>query len=174
MKKKGPKGEELSKGFDAVYKGMEISSGGQRIHIPELLIERFKAKGMKVENFKDYIDSFRYGSPMHAGWGIGVERMTMLILGLPNITGNYVVYATQITNTEFSDKPAGTFSITLADIKEAIGVSGLFYLMMFTVMGALIGMSIFQNSTATIAAIMIIAASAAARSCGSVGAVASP
>jgi len=83
--KKGPHGEELSKGFDAIYMGMEISSGGQRIHIPELLIERFKAKGMKVENFKDYIDSFRYGAPMHAGWGMGVERITMLVLGLPNI-----------------------------------------------------------------------------------------
>ncbi len=83
--KKGPNGEQLSKGFDAIYKGMEISSGGQRIHIPELLIERFKAKKMKIENFKDYIDSFRYGSPYHAGWGMGVERMTMLVLGLPNI-----------------------------------------------------------------------------------------
>lgn len=81
----------------------------------------------------------------------GTGSTGSVVLGLPNITGNYVVYATQITNTEFSDKPAGTFSITLADIKEAIGVSGLFYLMMFTVMGALIGMSIFQNSTATIA-----------------------
>jgi nondiscriminating aspartyl-tRNA synthetase len=83
--KEDPNGEQLSKGFDAIYKGMEISSGGQRIHIPELLIERFKAKKMKVENFKDYIDSFRYGAPMHAGWGMGVERMTMLMLGLPNI-----------------------------------------------------------------------------------------
>jgi nondiscriminating aspartyl-tRNA synthetase len=83
--KKGPDGEELSKGFDAIYKGMEISSGGQRIHLPELLIERFKAKKMKVENFKDYIDSFRYGAPFHSGWGMGVERMTMLTLGLPNI-----------------------------------------------------------------------------------------
>jgi len=83
--KKGPNGEQLSNGFDAIYMGMEISSGGQRIHIPELLIERFKAKKMKVENFKDYIDSFRYGAPMHAGWGMGVERITMLLLGLPNI-----------------------------------------------------------------------------------------
>jgi len=83
--KKGPNKEPLANGFDAIYKGMEISSGGQRIHLPELLIERFKAKKMKVENFKDYIDSFRYGAPFHAGWGMGVERITMLILGLPNI-----------------------------------------------------------------------------------------
>lgn len=83
--KKGPKGEQLSKGFDAIYRGMEISSGGQRIHIPDLLIERLKAKGLNPDQFKSYIDSFRYGAPNHAGWGLGVERLTMLILGLENI-----------------------------------------------------------------------------------------
>ena len=82
---KGSKGEQLSKGFDAIYKGTEISSGGQRIHIPELLIERLKAKGLNPKDFKDYVDSFRYGAPFHAGWGLGVERLTMLILGLDNI-----------------------------------------------------------------------------------------
>lgn len=80
-----PSGEKLSKGFDAIYKGMEISSGGQRIHIPKLLIERLKAKELNPEDFKDYIDSFRYGAPPHAGWGLGLERLTMLILGLENI-----------------------------------------------------------------------------------------
>ncbi|MFA5174109.1 MAG: aspartate--tRNA(Asn) ligase [Candidatus Pacearchaeota archaeon] len=83
--KKGPKGEQLSNGFDAIYMGMEISSGGQRIHIPDLLIERLKIKGLNPKDFKDYVDSFRYGSPHHAGWGMGVERITMLIMGLPNI-----------------------------------------------------------------------------------------
>src|SRR3989344_3550734 len=48
--------EQLSKGFDAIYKGTEISSGGQRIHIPELLIERLKAKGLNPKDFKDYVD----------------------------------------------------------------------------------------------------------------------
>lgn len=80
-----PKGDKSSHGFDAIYKGMEITSGGQRIHLPELLIERLKAKGMNPENFKSYIDSFRYGAPPHAGWGMGVERLTMQILGLKNI-----------------------------------------------------------------------------------------
>lgn len=76
---------ELSKGFDAVYKGMEISSGGQRVHIPELLEKRLKANKLNPKNFKSYIDSFRFGAPPHAGWGVGVERLTMLILGLNNI-----------------------------------------------------------------------------------------
>jgi len=85
MPKEGKVSAKLSCGFDAIYKGMEITSGGQRIHIPELLIERLKVKGLKPEQFKDYIDSFRYGAPPHAGWGIGLERLTMLILGLENI-----------------------------------------------------------------------------------------
>jgi aspartyl-tRNA synthetase len=76
---------KLSEGFDAIYKGMEISSGGQRIHLPKLLEERIKLKGLKIKDFKTYIDSFRFGAPPHAGWSIGLERLTMLILDLPNI-----------------------------------------------------------------------------------------
>ena len=85
MPKKVKKGEEISCGFDAIYRGMEISSGGQRVHLPDLLIERLKVKGLNPKDFKAYIDSFRYGAPPHAGWGVGLERITMLILGLDNI-----------------------------------------------------------------------------------------
>ncbi|MDO8508824.1 MAG: aspartate--tRNA(Asn) ligase [Nanoarchaeota archaeon] len=80
-----PKGKDLSCGFDAIYKGMEISSGGQRIHLPELLTERLKAKGLNPKDFTSYIDSFRYGAPPHAGFGMGVERLTMVMLELNNI-----------------------------------------------------------------------------------------
>ncbi|MDP1695812.1 MAG: aspartate--tRNA(Asn) ligase [archaeon] len=80
-----PKGKDSSCGFDAIYKGMEITSGGQRVHIPELLIERLKVKGLNPKDFEKYIDSFRYGAPPHAGWGLGLERLTMVILGLDNI-----------------------------------------------------------------------------------------
>lgn len=80
-----PSGEKLSKGFDAIYLGMEISSGGQRVHLPELLEKRLKAKGLNPKDFKSYIDSFRFGAPPHAGWGMGLERLTMLLLGLNNI-----------------------------------------------------------------------------------------
>jgi aspartyl-tRNA synthetase len=80
-----PAEDGLSKGFDAIYNGMEISSGGQRIHNPELLTERLKAKGLNPDDFADYIKSFRFGAPPHAGWGVGLERLTMLMLGLPNI-----------------------------------------------------------------------------------------
>jgi len=76
---------ELSEGFDAIYKGLEISSGGQRIHLPELLKKTLKAKGLDVKNFKSYIDSFRFGAPAHAGWSIGLERLTQLITNQKNI-----------------------------------------------------------------------------------------
>jgi aspartyl-tRNA synthetase len=79
------KNEKTSRGFDAIYGGIEISSGGQRIHLPELLIERLKAKGLNPKSFEKYIDSFRYGAPPHAGWSIGLERMTAIVTGQENI-----------------------------------------------------------------------------------------
>ena len=84
-----PKDEDpnakLSEGFDAIYKGVEISSGGQRIHLPDLLIKRLKVKGLNPKDFKSYIDSFRFGAPPHAGWSIGIERFTQVLLGLNNV-----------------------------------------------------------------------------------------
>ncbi len=84
-----PKDEDpnakLSEGFDALYKGLEICSGGQRIHIPELLIKRLKAKGLDPKNFESYINSFRYGAPFHSGWSIGLERLTQVLCNLDNV-----------------------------------------------------------------------------------------
>ena len=76
---------KLSGGFDALYLGSEISSGGQRIHIPELLEKMLKSKGLKLKDFKSYIGSFRFGAPPHAGWSIGLERFTQNLLGVENI-----------------------------------------------------------------------------------------
>jgi len=82
-----PKGKDgkSSGGFDAIYNGVEISSGGQRVHIPEILEKRLKEKGLNPKDFKAYIDSFRYGAPPHAGWGIGLERLMTQMLGITNI-----------------------------------------------------------------------------------------
>ena len=85
MPKNEKKDAKISEGFDALYGGIEISSGGQRIHIPELLIERLKMKGLNPKNFESYINSFRYGAPPHAGWSIGLERLTQIICGLDNV-----------------------------------------------------------------------------------------
>ncbi len=76
---------KLSEGFDAIFKGMEISSGGQRIHIPELLEKMLKIKNLDPKNFESYIDSFRFGAPPHAGWSVGVERFTQVLLEMSNI-----------------------------------------------------------------------------------------
>ncbi len=85
MPKDGKEDSKVSEGFDALYLGVEITSGGQRIHLPELLIKRIKAKGLNPKNFESYIDSFRYGAPPHAGWSIGLERITQKICGLDNV-----------------------------------------------------------------------------------------
>src|SRR5467141_266977 len=71
--------------FDLIYNGLEVSSGTQRIHLPSLLISRLKAKGLNPGNFKSYVDAFRYGAPYHAGWSIGLERLTMKMTGRENI-----------------------------------------------------------------------------------------
>jgi len=75
----------VSGGFDAVYGGVEISSGGQRVHLPDILINQLKSKKLKPEDFKWYVDAFRYGAPYHSGWSIGLERLTYALLGLDNI-----------------------------------------------------------------------------------------
>ncbi len=85
MPRDGDINSEYSEGFDAIYKGTELSSGGQRIHLPDLLIKMLEYKGLEPAGFKDYIDSFRFGAPPHAGWSIGLERVTMMICNLDNI-----------------------------------------------------------------------------------------
>ena len=71
--------------FDLIYRGLEISSGTQRIHLPDLLRERIREKGLNPENFSHYIECFEYGAPPHAGWSIGLERLTMAVTGVGNI-----------------------------------------------------------------------------------------
>lgn len=71
--------------FDLLFRGVEIASGGQRIHTPELLEESIKAKGLNPNDFKDYVDIFRFGMPPHGGWGLGSERIMQKILGLGSI-----------------------------------------------------------------------------------------
>jgi len=73
------------KGFDAIYGNIEISSGGLRVHLPDMLTKQLKEKGLNPKHFEDYVNSFRYGIPSHAGWSIGLERLTMAMLGLENI-----------------------------------------------------------------------------------------
>jgi nondiscriminating aspartyl-tRNA synthetase len=75
----------IVKAFDCIYGGIEICSGTQRIHIPELLRERLRYKGLNPDNFESYVEAFAYGAPPHAGWSIGLERITMVVTGMNNI-----------------------------------------------------------------------------------------
>jgi aspartyl-tRNA synthetase len=71
--------------FDLLYNGIELSSGTMRIHIPDLLRQQLKKKGLDPEVFTHYIESFSFGAPPHAGWSIGLERLTMTVTGMSNI-----------------------------------------------------------------------------------------
>lgn len=77
--------EGATKSFDLIYKGLEITTGGQRINDYDMLIENIKKFGFKPEEYEFYTDNFKYGMPPHGGFAIGLERLTMQILGLENI-----------------------------------------------------------------------------------------
>ncbi|MBI5680926.1 MAG: aspartate--tRNA(Asn) ligase [Methanobacterium sp.] len=71
--------------FDLMYKDLEISSGAQRVHKYDLLVERIKKQGLNPASFERYLAAFEYGMPPHAGWGLGAERFTMCITGVKNV-----------------------------------------------------------------------------------------
>ena len=71
--------------YDLNYEGLEISSGAQRIHKPEMLVKALTERGLNPSDFEFYINAFRVGAPPHAGWSIGLDRMTMKVCGLHNI-----------------------------------------------------------------------------------------
>ncbi len=80
-----PGDEEVTNSYDLQYGEKEITSGAQRVHDPEMLEKRFRQKGLDPSAFEFYIRAFRYGMPPHAGWGLGLERLLMILLDLPNI-----------------------------------------------------------------------------------------
>jgi len=80
-----PKDPKASNSFDFFIRGQEIVSGAQRIHDPDLIEERAKVHGIDLKDIEAYVDSFRHGALPHGGGGIGLERVVMLFLGLPNI-----------------------------------------------------------------------------------------
>ena len=71
--------------FDLLYKGMEITTGGQRIHDYKVLREKIAARGMEEEGLEHYLDTFKHGMPPHGGLGIGLERLTMKLVGEDNV-----------------------------------------------------------------------------------------
>ena len=71
--------------FDLLLNGMEITTGGQRIHDYKKLLEKIYDRGMTEEGLETYLDAFKYGMPPHGGLGIGLERLTMNLLGEDNV-----------------------------------------------------------------------------------------
>jgi nondiscriminating aspartyl-tRNA synthetase len=76
---------KLCEGFDLMWRYIELVSGGTRIAQKDQLIERLKEKGLKPESFKCHLQAYDYGMPPHAGWAIGLERLTMILTGNKNI-----------------------------------------------------------------------------------------
>lgn len=82
---KGSTGGQLSRGFDLNYGRDEMTSGGQREHRVEVLEQNLKNMGLNPDDFSFYTDGFRYGAPPHAGWGLGVARLLMVLTGAGNV-----------------------------------------------------------------------------------------
>ena len=77
--------EGCSESFELIYKGLEITTGGQRIHNYEMLKEYLTKNGLEVEQYEQYLMAFKYGMPSHGGCGIGTERIIKQLLNLQTV-----------------------------------------------------------------------------------------
>ncbi|MCL2756075.1 MAG: aspartate--tRNA(Asn) ligase [Firmicutes bacterium] len=77
--------QKITQGFDLLYKGVEITSGGQREHRPDHLRANLVDKGMNPDDMQFYIDFFEYGCPPHGGFALGIARFVARMLDLPNV-----------------------------------------------------------------------------------------
>ncbi len=75
----------FSRGFDLLFRGLEINSGAQRIHDYDMLVARIKERGMDPNKFSYYLQAFKYGMPPHGGSSTGLERFTTKMLNLANV-----------------------------------------------------------------------------------------
>ena len=75
----------LSRSFDLQYGYLELSSGGRRLHDPEQLKARLKEQELDPVNFSDHLQSFGWGMPPHSGWGLGLDRLMTVLIGIDNV-----------------------------------------------------------------------------------------
>lgn len=80
-----PEGNGLTRGLDLIFRGVEITSGGQRAHRHDVLVDELRKRGMDTQAFADYLEVFKHGMPPHGGFAIGAERLTALLLGIQNV-----------------------------------------------------------------------------------------
>ena len=80
-----PQDDKFTLSFDLLFHGLEVTTGGQRIHDYNQLKAKITARGMEEEGMEQYLDTFKHGMPPHGGLGIGLERLTMQLLGEENV-----------------------------------------------------------------------------------------
>ena len=80
-----PEPPHLTKSFDLLWKGVEVTTGAQREHRPDVLARQARERGLSLEPIQFYLDFFRFGCPPHGGFGAGLSRMLMVMLGLGNL-----------------------------------------------------------------------------------------
>jgi aspartyl-tRNA synthetase len=76
---------QLTASFDLLWKGLEITTGAQREHRNDVLVAQAAEEGLSTEPMRDYLNNFRYGCPPHGGFGLGLARLLMTLLGLDSI-----------------------------------------------------------------------------------------
>lgn len=80
-----PNEAPYSRGFDLLFRGLEVNSGAQRIHNYDELVARIRERGMNPKSFSFYLQAFKYGMPPHGGSSTGLERLTMKMLQIENV-----------------------------------------------------------------------------------------
>lgn len=80
-----PADPKFTLSFDLLFKGMEITTGGQRIHDYDMIVKKMQDRGMETGDFENYLMIFKHGMPPHGGLGIGLERLTMRLLDESNV-----------------------------------------------------------------------------------------
>lgn len=80
-----PADPKFTLSFDLLFRGVEVTTGGQRIHDYEMFLQKLEKRGMSTEGMENYLSIFKYGMPPHGGLGIGLERLVMKILGETNV-----------------------------------------------------------------------------------------
>jgi len=80
-----PQDTEATESFDLIYRGLEITTGGQRIHNYQQLLSNLNKFGISPNGVGQYLSAFKYGMPSHGGMGIGLERLTSKLLNLDSV-----------------------------------------------------------------------------------------
>ena len=83
--------DDIPEGYDLIYRGVEITTGAQREHRYEVLKKQAAEKGLG-KDIEFYLEFFKYGCPPHGGFGLGIDRLTMLVLGIPSIKESMMIF----------------------------------------------------------------------------------